>query len=143
MPNFGRLAIKLGTHNQHQMKMFLTNFFYVAQFTSVELCALDVSFEPFSVIALMFFFFHRHLGSQLSELEKLIDIMIQEEFHKHVTSELNRPVSDLTPLVDEVRHIFIALTVDKLTAYISVWPVKICLTTDCCPEISVRIKSFI
>lgn len=52
----------------------------------------------------------------MSELEKLIDIMIQEEFHKHVTSELNRPVTDLTPLVDEVRHTFIALTCDQLTA---------------------------
>ncbi|XP_045182088.2 vacuolar protein sorting-associated protein 54-like [Mercenaria mercenaria] len=43
----------------------------------------------------------RHLGSQLAELQKLIDIMIQEEFHKHVTSELNRPISDSTPLLDE------------------------------------------
>ncbi|XP_060596421.1 vacuolar protein sorting-associated protein 54-like, partial [Ruditapes philippinarum] len=43
----------------------------------------------------------RHLGSQLAELQKLIDIMIQEEFHKHVTSELNRPMSDSTPLLDE------------------------------------------
>lgn len=43
----------------------------------------------------------RHLGSQLAELEKLIDIMIQEEFHKHVSSELNRPVQDILPIMDE------------------------------------------
>ena len=49
------------------------------------------------------FYFHRHLGSQLAELEKLIDIMIQEEFHKHVSSELNRPVLDTVPLLDEVK----------------------------------------
>ncbi|WAR19536.1 VPS54-like protein, partial [Mya arenaria] len=45
----------------------------------------------------------RHLGSQLAELQKLIDIMIQEDFHKHVTNELNRPVSDTSPIMDEMR----------------------------------------
>jgi len=67
-------------------------------------------------IIILTIFSLRHLGSQLSELEKLIDIMIQEEFHKHVATELNRPVSDLTPLLDEVcSHL------DHWLCNISVW----------------------
>ena len=31
--------------------------------------------------------------------------MIQEEFHKHVSSELNRPVQDTLPIMDEVGYI--------------------------------------
>ncbi|XP_052766804.1 vacuolar protein sorting-associated protein 54-like [Mya arenaria] len=49
----------------------------------------------------------RHLGSQLAELQKLIDIMIQEDFHKHVTNELNRPVSDTSPIMDEEKLVAI------------------------------------
>ncbi|KAL3873549.1 hypothetical protein ACJMK2_036648 [Sinanodonta woodiana] len=45
----------------------------------------------------------RHLGSQLAELAKVIDIMMQEDFLKYVSSELNRPVADTVPLTDEER----------------------------------------
>ncbi|KAJ8309174.1 hypothetical protein KUTeg_014048 [Tegillarca granosa] len=45
----------------------------------------------------------RHLGSQLAELEKVIDRMLQEDFAKCVSCDLNRPVSELEPLMEEER----------------------------------------
>ncbi|CAL1541636.1 unnamed protein product [Lymnaea stagnalis] len=45
----------------------------------------------------------RHLGSQLAEMEKLIDKMLQADFSRCVTMELNRPVSDGVLLADEER----------------------------------------
>ena len=36
--------------------------------------------------------------------------MIQEEFHKHVSSELNRPVQDTLPIMDEVGYIYINIS---------------------------------
>ncbi|KAL4238528.1 Vacuolar protein sorting-associated protein 54 [Mactra antiquata] len=56
----------------------------------------------------------RHLGSQLAELQKLIDIMIQEEFHKHVTSELNRPLTDELLVLDEEKLVAILLGMLRL-----------------------------
>lgn len=46
--------------------------------------------------------FNRHLGSQLAEMEKLIDKMLQADFSKCITLDLNRPVSDTQLLAEEV-----------------------------------------
>ncbi|KAH9492137.1 Vacuolar protein sorting-associated protein 54 [Bulinus truncatus] len=43
----------------------------------------------------------RHLGSQLAEMEKLIDKMLQADFSRCITMELNRPVQDALLLADE------------------------------------------
>lgn len=43
----------------------------------------------------------RHLGSQLAEMERLIDKMLQEEFSKTTSLELQRPITDTLPLMDE------------------------------------------
>ncbi|XP_033735707.1 vacuolar protein sorting-associated protein 54-like [Pecten maximus] len=43
----------------------------------------------------------RHLGSQLAEMEKVIDRMLQEDFAKYVSSDLNRPVTDPELLQEE------------------------------------------
>ena len=52
--------------------------------------------------ACFFFVFCRHLGSQLAELEKIIDMMLHADLIKYVTAELNRPITDLQALADEV-----------------------------------------
>lgn len=48
--------------------------------------------------------FCRHLGSQLAELENIIERMLQEDFGKCVSSDLNRPIADTEPLMEEVRQ---------------------------------------
>ncbi|CAG5127416.1 unnamed protein product [Candidula unifasciata] len=49
----------------------------------------------------------RHLGSQLAEMEKLIDKMLQTDFSRCVTNELNRPVSDSILLAEEEKLVSI------------------------------------
>ncbi|XP_062585226.1 vacuolar protein sorting-associated protein 54-like, partial [Saccostrea cucullata] len=43
----------------------------------------------------------RHLSSQLAELENIIEKMLQEDFAKCVSADLNRPVTDKEPLLEE------------------------------------------
>ena len=51
----------------------------------------------------MFFFpFDRHLGSQLCELEKLIDKMMIAEFSTYSHSDLNRPLEGECQVLEEV-----------------------------------------
>ncbi|XP_069810965.1 vacuolar protein sorting-associated protein 54 [Dendropsophus ebraccatus] len=45
----------------------------------------------------------RHLGSQLCELEKLIDKMIIAEFTSYARSDLNRPLEEDSPVIEEER----------------------------------------
>ncbi|KAK3799206.1 hypothetical protein RRG08_054333 [Elysia crispata] len=49
----------------------------------------------------------KHLGSQLAEMEVLIDKMLQADFSRSVTSELNRPVIDTLQLAEEERLVSI------------------------------------
>ena len=44
----------------------------------------------------------RHLSSQLTEMERLIDKMVSADFVRHVTSDLNRPL-DQQLAAEEVR----------------------------------------
>lgn len=44
----------------------------------------------------------RHLGSQLCELEKLIDKMMVEDFSMYARSELSRNLRDDTQLLEKV-----------------------------------------
>ena len=46
----------------------------------------------------------RHLGSQLAELENLIEKMLQDDFAKCISADLNRPLSDDIPLLEEVAY---------------------------------------
>lgn len=50
----------------------------------------------------IFFFLCRHLGSQLCELEKLIDKMMIAEFSTYSHSDLNRPLEDDCQILEEV-----------------------------------------
>lgn len=50
----------------------------------------------------VFFFLCRHLGSQLCELEKLIDKMMIAEFSSYSHSDLNRPLEDDCQILEEV-----------------------------------------
>ncbi|KAB7503783.1 hypothetical protein Anas_10350, partial [Armadillidium nasatum] len=50
----------------------------------------------------------RHLSSELQEHEKLIEKMIAAEFNKYIADDLNRPLSDLKDLLDEVILVFIS-----------------------------------
>lgn len=43
----------------------------------------------------------RHLGSQLAELENLIEKMLQDDFAKCISADLNRALSDDIPLLEE------------------------------------------
>ncbi|BFZ07694.1 hypothetical protein BsWGS_10733 [Bradybaena similaris] len=49
----------------------------------------------------------RHLGSQLAEMEKLIDKMLQTDFSRCVTMELNRPVTEPDLLAEEEKLVSI------------------------------------
>ncbi|KAK7104655.1 hypothetical protein V1264_019335 [Littorina saxatilis] len=49
----------------------------------------------------------RHLGSQLAEMERLIDKMLQADFSKYTSLELHRPVTDKVLLTDEERLVSI------------------------------------
>jgi len=49
----------------------------------------------------------RHLGSQLAEMEKLIDKMLQADLSRCITMELNRPVTEALFLAEEERLISI------------------------------------
>nr|KAG5714456.1 hypothetical protein BaRGS_006902 [Batillaria attramentaria] len=49
----------------------------------------------------------RHLGSQLAEMEKLIDKMLQADFSKYTSLELHRPVTDKVLLTEEERLVSI------------------------------------
>ncbi|KAK6181724.1 hypothetical protein SNE40_009521 [Patella caerulea] len=49
----------------------------------------------------------RHLGSQLNELEKLIDKMLQADFCKYISEELNRPLTDTDLLAEEEKLVSI------------------------------------
>ncbi|XP_029643248.2 vacuolar protein sorting-associated protein 54, partial [Octopus sinensis] len=51
----------------------------------------------------------RHLGSQLAELEKVINKMLLAELNKYVTAKLNRPTVDPQPLSDDVKLAAIVL----------------------------------
>lgn len=50
-----------------------------------------------------FYFVFRHLSSELSEHEKLIDKMVSADFIKYITEDLNRPLEDTQPFLEEVR----------------------------------------
>ncbi|KAK3094215.1 hypothetical protein FSP39_025511 [Pinctada imbricata] len=47
----------------------------------------------------------RHLGSQLAELEKLIDTMLQDDFVKCISTDLNRPITDVEPIAEEEKMV--------------------------------------
>jgi vacuolar protein sorting-associated protein 54 len=49
----------------------------------------------------------RHLGSQLAELENLIEKMLQDDFAKCISADLNRPLSDDIPLLEEVTYYYL------------------------------------
>ena len=44
----------------------------------------------------------RHLGSQLVEMERLVDMMLFDDFSKFASQSLHRPVTDPVLLPDEV-----------------------------------------
>ena len=46
----------------------------------------------------------RHLGSQLVEMEKLIDKMMQEDFLHYAAADLNRPLREGAGAMEEVGH---------------------------------------
>ena len=54
------------------------------------------------ILYTFFFFPCRHLSSELSEHEKLIDKMVSADFTKYITEDLNRPLDDIRPLLEEV-----------------------------------------
>ncbi|KAG7177534.1 Vacuolar protein sorting-associated protein 54-like 1 [Homarus americanus] len=43
----------------------------------------------------------KHLSSELTEHEKLIDKMVSADFTKYITEDLNRPLEDTQPLLEE------------------------------------------
>ncbi|CAH1791272.1 unnamed protein product [Owenia fusiformis] len=49
----------------------------------------------------------RHLGSQLAEMEKLIDKMMQADFIRYATADLNRPLDEGSELMEEERLVAI------------------------------------
>lgn len=46
--------------------------------------------------------YYRHLGSQLTEMEKLINKMLYTEFERYATADLNRPPGGDNTVLDGV-----------------------------------------
>lgn len=44
----------------------------------------------------------RHLGSQLTELEKAINTIVANEFLSFITQDLNKPLAEVSAAIDEV-----------------------------------------
>lgn len=44
----------------------------------------------------------RHLSSQLTEMEKLVDKMLTTEFQRYATADLNRPLGGENTVLDGV-----------------------------------------
>lgn len=65
--------------------------------SSLKLATLDLFLYPMPSS-------HRHLSSELLEHEKLIDKMVSADFTKYITEDLNRPLNDTHPLLEEVRE---------------------------------------
>ena len=61
---------------------------------------------------------YRHLSSELSEHEKLIDKMVSAEFVKYVTEDLNRPLEDIRPLLEEDQLIAVVFGVLRLQKFL-------------------------
>lgn len=51
----------------------------------------------------------RHLGSQLNEINRLIDKMMSNEFENYSTKDLNRPFTDDPQVLEMVRFLIILL----------------------------------
>lgn len=63
----------------------------------------------------------RHLSSQLTEMEKLVDKMLSTEFQRYATADLNRPLSDENTVLDGVSthtmsHRIVSLVRSKQTS---------------------------
>jgi len=55
----------------------------------------------------------RHLSSQLMELERMIDHMMQEEFLHFCTHDLNRPITEHRTPADEVVTVMCCVVSDE------------------------------
>ncbi|KAK4307536.1 hypothetical protein Pmani_020683 [Petrolisthes manimaculis] len=59
----------------------------------------------------------KHLSSELSEHEKLIDKMVSADFTKYITEDLNRPLDDMHPLLEEDHLIAVVFGVLRLQKF--------------------------
>nr|XP_045625589.1 vacuolar protein sorting-associated protein 54-like [Procambarus clarkii] len=59
----------------------------------------------------------KHLSSELSEHEKLIDKMVSADFVKYITEDLNRPLEDSQPLLEEDHLIAVVFGVLRLNKF--------------------------
>lgn len=59
----------------------------------------------------------KHLSSELSEHEKLIDKMVSTDFIKYITEDLNRPLEDRQPLLEEDQLIAVVFGVLRLQKF--------------------------
>lgn len=65
-------------------------------------CELMIHFQVDYSAYISMAVFLRHLGSQLCELEKLIDKMMIAEFSTYARNDLNRPLEDDCQILEEV-----------------------------------------
>ncbi|XP_042889930.1 vacuolar protein sorting-associated protein 54-like [Penaeus japonicus] len=59
----------------------------------------------------------KHLSSELSEHEKLIDKMVSADFIKYITEDLNRPLEDTQPFLEEDQLIAVVFGVLRLQKF--------------------------
>lgn len=99
---YQKLKLMATVHQTHStIQLLLTNSEFVG--------ALDLIYTTREVLSLELRGIHcfRHLGSQLVELEKLIDTMMKSEFVRYVTIDLNRPLTDSNVIMEEDRLVAI------------------------------------
>ena len=53
----------------------------------------------------MYLFIFRHLGSQLAEMEKVIGKMMETDFLRYITADLNRPHTEYLIMEEVIIHL--------------------------------------
>lgn len=67
-----------------------------------------------NIILIQFIF--RHLSSQLTEMEKLVDKMLTTEFQKYATADLNRPLGEEDIVLDAVSTYYFSKSILALVS---------------------------
>ncbi|KAK3092497.1 hypothetical protein FSP39_003642 [Pinctada imbricata] len=90
---------------QPTIQLLLSTNEFVGALDLISTTQEVLSQELAAFIALGIISLFRHLGSQLAELEKLIDTMLQDDFVKCISTDLNRPITDVEPIAEEEKMV--------------------------------------
>lgn len=76
---------------------------YSANKINIYMCIyMDIYIFIYICLIYLFSVLLRHLSSQLTEMEKLVDKMLSTEFQRYATADLNRPLGEENTVLDGV-----------------------------------------